>query len=108
MATAAKKSSPRKAVTPASKTKTPSPRKAATPASKTKTPSPRKAATPASKTSSMQFVISEDNGGMFTWTLQTARAGVLAQSKDFTSRAAAQRAAQQVIDGAGAATFDTP
>ncbi len=51
----------------------------------------------------IQFLISEDNGGDYHWTIVAADGATLARSKDFASYADAERAVQHVRDRAAAA-----
>jgi uncharacterized protein YegP (UPF0339 family) len=55
---------------------------------------------------SMEFLISEDNGGSYHWTI-VARDGVtLARSEAFASYEDAERAGRRVRDGAASAPFE--
>ena len=55
---------------------------------------------------SIQFLIFEDNGGDYHWTIVAADGATLARSKDFASYADAERAAQHIRDGAASAPFE--
>jgi uncharacterized protein YegP (UPF0339 family) len=55
---------------------------------------------------SMEFLIFEDNGGYYHWTIVAADGATLARSEDFGSYEDAERAAQHVRDGATSAPFD--
>lgn len=55
---------------------------------------------------SMEFVIFEDNGGDYHWTIVAADGATLARSGDFASYHDAERAAQQVRDGAASAPLE--
>jgi uncharacterized protein YegP (UPF0339 family) len=55
--------------------------------------------------SSTAFLISEDNGGSYHWTLLAGDGTTLGRSGDFASYHDAEQAAQQVRDGAASARF---
>ena len=55
---------------------------------------------------SIQFLIFEDNGGAYHWTIVAADGATLARSKDFASHEDAERAAQHVRDRAASAPFE--
>lgn len=55
---------------------------------------------------SIQFLILEDNGGDYYWTIVAADGATLARSKDFASSADAERAAQHVRDRAASAPVE--
>jgi uncharacterized protein YegP (UPF0339 family) len=55
---------------------------------------------------SMQFLIFEDNGGDYHWTIVAADGATLAGSAGFASYEDAERAAQHVRDGAPSARFE--
>jgi len=55
---------------------------------------------------SMEFLIFEDNGGDYHWTIVAADGATLARSGDFASYQDAERAAQHVRDGAASAPFE--
>jgi uncharacterized protein YegP (UPF0339 family) len=57
---------------------------------------------------SLAFVIYEDNGGDYHWTIVAADGATLARSGDFASHAEAEKAARQVRDGAASARFEQP
>jgi uncharacterized protein YegP (UPF0339 family) len=61
---------------------------------------------PASASISMEFVIFEDNGGAYRWSLLGGDRASLAQSPRFASYGDAERAAQLVLEGAGTARLD--
>jgi uncharacterized protein YegP (UPF0339 family) len=54
----------------------------------------------------MEFVVYEDNGGSFHWSIVSGGGATLVQSAGFGSLAAAERAAGRVHDGAHAAHLD--
>ena len=54
----------------------------------------------------MAFLIFEDNGGSYHWKIVAGEGATLGQSGDFASYHDAERAAQQVRDGAATARFD--
>jgi uncharacterized protein YegP (UPF0339 family) len=56
----------------------------------------------------MAFLISEDNGGSYHWELLAGDGATLARSGGFASYYDAERAAQQVRDGAASARFERP
>ena len=60
----------------------------------------------ASASISMEFVIFEDNGGAYRWSLLGGDRASLARSPRFASYGDAERAAQLVLEGAGTARFD--
>jgi uncharacterized protein YegP (UPF0339 family)/uncharacterized protein YlaI len=51
----------------------------------------------------MEFLILEDNGGSYHWKILAGDGSTLGQSGDFASYDAAERAAQQICNGAAAA-----
>ena len=55
---------------------------------------------------SMEFLIFEDNGGDYHWTIVAADGATLARSGSFASYDDAERAAQHVRDGAASARFE--
>ena len=55
---------------------------------------------------SIEFLIFEDNGGDYHWTIVAADGATLARSEDFASYEDAERAAQHVRDGAASAPFE--
>ncbi|MGH2884056.1 MAG: YegP family protein, partial [Solirubrobacteraceae bacterium] len=55
---------------------------------------------------SMQFVIFEDNGGAYHWTLIAGDGTTLAQSESFASYEDAEQAGRRVREGAALARFD--
>ena len=55
---------------------------------------------------SIQFLIFEDNGGDYHWTIVAADGATLARSGDFASCEDAERAAQHVRDGAASAPLE--
>jgi uncharacterized protein YegP (UPF0339 family) len=54
----------------------------------------------------MAFLIFEDNGGSYHWEILAGDGASLGQSGDFPSYDDAERAAQQVHDGAASARFE--
>lgn len=54
----------------------------------------------------LEFLVFEDNGGNFHWTIVTDSGEHLAQSPRFGSYEDADAAARRVRDGAGSARFD--
>ena len=56
---------------------------------------------------SMEFLIFEDNGGDYHWTIAAADGATLAGSAGFASYEDAERAAQHVRDGAASARFES-
>ena len=54
----------------------------------------------------MQFLIYEDNGGLYHWTIVDDDRATLAHSDGFASDDEAKRAAQRVRDGAPSARFE--
>jgi uncharacterized protein YegP (UPF0339 family) len=52
---------------------------------------------------SIEFLIFEDNGGDYHWTIVAADGATLGRSGDFASYADAQHAAQHIRDGAASA-----
>lgn len=70
-------------------------------------PGAREVCAPASmKFPSMEFVIFEDNGGEYHWTIMAADGVTLVRSGGFASYEDAERAAQHVRDGAASARFE--
>ncbi len=57
---------------------------------------------------SMEFLIFQDNGGDYHWTIVAADGATLARSGDFASYEDAERAAQHVRDGAASAPLGHP
>ena len=55
---------------------------------------------------SMEFLVVEDNGGDYHWTIVAADGATLARSERFASYGDAERAAQHVHDGAASARFE--
>jgi uncharacterized protein YegP (UPF0339 family) len=53
----------------------------------------------------MEFLVFEDNGGAYHWTIVAAGGETLAQSASFTSYDDAERAARRVHEGAASARF---
>jgi uncharacterized protein YegP (UPF0339 family) len=56
--------------------------------------------------SSMRFVIVEDNGGSYHWTILGAGGDSVARSPGYTSYGKAERAAHDVRDSAASARLD--
>ena len=55
---------------------------------------------------SMEFLIFEDNGGSYHWTIVARDGATLARSGSFGSHEDAERAAQHVREGAASALFE--
>jgi uncharacterized protein YegP (UPF0339 family) len=55
---------------------------------------------------SMEFLIFQDNGGAYHWTIVAGDGATLARSGSFASYDHAEQAARRVRDGAAAARFD--
>jgi uncharacterized protein YegP (UPF0339 family) len=55
---------------------------------------------------SMEFLIFQDNGGAYYWTIVAGDGATLARSGSFASYDHAEQAARRVRDGAAAARFD--
>jgi uncharacterized protein YegP (UPF0339 family) len=55
---------------------------------------------------SMEFVIFQDNGGAYHWTIVAGDGATLARSGSFGSYDHAEQAARRVRDGAASARFD--
>jgi len=55
---------------------------------------------------SLEFLISEDNGGDYHWTIVAGGGATLARSGSFGSYEDAERAAQHVRDGVASALFE--
>ena len=55
---------------------------------------------------SMEFLIFEDNGGDYHWTIVAGDGATLARSGSFASYGDAERAAQRVREGAASALFE--
>jgi uncharacterized protein YegP (UPF0339 family) len=55
---------------------------------------------------SMEFLIVQDNGGAYHWTIAAGDGATLAQSASFASYRDAEQAALRVRDGAASARFD--
>jgi uncharacterized protein YegP (UPF0339 family) len=53
----------------------------------------------------MQFLVFEDNGGSYRWTIDAGSGDRLVQSASFASYEEAKQAARVVHGGAGSATF---
>ena len=62
----------------------------------------------ASESVSMEFLIVEDNGGDYHWTLMDRDGNSLARSPSFTSYEDAEDAARVVLAGAGSAAARPP
>lgn len=60
----------------------------------------------ASESASMEFLIVEDNGGKYHWTLLDREGNSLARSPRFVSHEQAEDAARVVLAGAGSARLD--
>ena len=65
-------------------------------------------ATGASRSASMEFLIVEDNGGDYHWTLLDRDGTSLARSGSFASYQHTEEAARVVLAGAGSARLDPP
>jgi len=61
-----------------------------------------------SKPAAMEFLVFEDNGGDYHWTVVAAGGESLAQSGSFASHDEAERAARRVYEDAGSARFEAP
>jgi uncharacterized protein YegP (UPF0339 family) len=59
------------------------------------------------KAASMKFLIGEDNGGGYHWTIVAASGETLVQSASFASYDEAKRAAHVVQGGAASASFES-
>jgi uncharacterized protein YegP (UPF0339 family) len=59
-----------------------------------------------SQPASMEFVVFQDNGGAYHWTIVAGDGATLARSGSFASYDHAEQAAHRVRDGAAAARFD--
>ena len=57
---------------------------------------------------SMEFLIFEDNGGDYHWTIVAGDGAILARSGGFASYDDAEKAAKRVRDGAVSARFERP
>lgn len=55
----------------------------------------------------MEFLVFEDNGGEYHWTIVAADGATLARSGDFASYQDAERSAQHVRDGGASAPWNT-
>jgi uncharacterized protein YegP (UPF0339 family) len=55
---------------------------------------------------SMEFLIYQDNGGAYHWSIVTDDGAIIGQSGDFASYDDAKQAARQVRDGAASARFE--
>jgi uncharacterized protein YegP (UPF0339 family) len=55
---------------------------------------------------SMEFLVSEDNGGAYHWTIVAGDGATLVRSGSFASYDHAEQAARRVRDGAAGARFD--
>ncbi|MGZ4249978.1 MAG: hypothetical protein ACXVUE_16925 [Solirubrobacteraceae bacterium] len=62
----------------------------------------------ASQPASMEFLIVEDNGGNYHWTLLDHEGNSLARSPSFASYEHTEDAARVVLAGAGSARLDPP
>ena len=60
-------------------------------------------ATKKSQPASMKFLVSEDNGGSYHWTLVASDGVTLARSDGFASYEDAERAGRRVREGAASA-----
>jgi uncharacterized protein YegP (UPF0339 family) len=79
----------------------------ATAAQKGRTPTgASRGAERASDTASMEFLIVEDNGGKYHWTLLDREGNSLARSPRLVSYEQAENAARVVLAGAGSARLD--
>ena len=58
------------------------------------------------QSASMEFLIFQDNGGAYYWTIVAGDGATLARSGSFASCDHAEQAARRVRDGAAAARFD--
>jgi uncharacterized protein YegP (UPF0339 family) len=58
------------------------------------------------QSASMEFLIFQDNGGAYHWTIVAGDGATLARSGSFASYDHAEQAARRVRDGAAAARFD--
>jgi uncharacterized protein YegP (UPF0339 family) len=56
----------------------------------------------------MTFLVFEDNGGSYHWTIVAADGATLARSEGFASYNDAEQAAQRVREAASSARFDRP
>jgi uncharacterized protein YegP (UPF0339 family) len=54
----------------------------------------------------MEFLIREDNSGSYHWTILAGDGATLGRSEDFASYEVAERAAQQIRDGAASARLE--
>lgn len=73
-----------------------------------KSPAARQLARPPARVpgpAQIEFVIFEDNGGSHHWKILAGDGSTLGQSGEFASYDAAERAAQQICNGAGSARF---
>ena len=61
-----------------------------------------------SESVSMEFLIVEDNGGKYHWTLLDREGNSLARSPRFPSYGRAEDAARVVLAGSGSARLDRP
>jgi hypothetical protein len=59
-----------------------------------------------SKSAPLEFLVGQDNGSDYYWEIVGERGESLAKSGSFASHFDAERAAQRVYDGAGAARFE--
>jgi uncharacterized protein YegP (UPF0339 family) len=57
---------------------------------------------------SMEFFVSEDNGGSYHWTIVASDGVTLARSEGFASYEDAELAGRRVRDGAASAPFEPP
>ncbi len=55
---------------------------------------------------SMEFLLFEDNGGNYLWTIVATDGATLARSENFASYDDAEKAAKHVRDGAASALFE--
>jgi len=60
----------------------------------------------AAKSGLMEFLVSEDNGGEYHWTIMAASGEALARSPSFASYEDAELAARRVRDDAGSARLE--
>jgi uncharacterized protein YegP (UPF0339 family) len=58
------------------------------------------------KRTSMNFLVFEDNGGSYRWTIDAASGDRLVQSASFASYEEAKQAARMVHGGAASASFE--
>jgi hypothetical protein len=70
------------------------------------TATPKARAKRGATAASMEFLIVEDNGGEYHWTLQDRDGNSLARSRSFASYERTEDAARVVLSGAGSARLD--